>query len=101
MLMTALLPLSLPSRSSIRTLNRRWPVGAEIVAPGTTHLRVWAPARQQVEVILEGGSRQGIPLVAEEAGYFSGTIQVGVGTRYRFRLDGGDMLFPDPVSRFQ
>src|SRR5581483_10562776 len=25
----------------------------------------------------------------------------GAGTRYRFRLDGGERLFPDPASRFQ
>jgi maltooligosyltrehalose trehalohydrolase len=40
-------------------------------------------------------------LVPEATGYYSGFVpNAEAGTRYRFRLDGGD-AFPDPVSRFQ
>jgi hypothetical protein len=34
--------------------SRRLPVGAEVVADGV-HFRVWAPKRQRVEVVVEGG----------------------------------------------
>ena len=79
--------------------KRRYPVGAEVV-PGGAHFRVWAPARRTV-----GGRgrrrRPAAPLEAEGNGYFAGTRPgVGAGTRYRFRLDGGD-AYPDPASRFQ
>jgi len=41
-------------------------------------------------------------LVRDAAGYFSGTAPgVSAGARYRFRLDDGKDLFPDPASRFQ
>jgi len=37
----------------------------------------------------------------EPTGYHSGLVpEAGDGSRYRFRLDGGD-AFPDPISRFQ
>ena len=69
-------------------------------AGGGDHFRVWAPARNQVEVVVEGGpvSR----LEPETGGYFSGFLrEASAGTRYRFRLDGGHQLYPDPASRFQ
>jgi maltooligosyltrehalose trehalohydrolase len=41
-------------------------------------------------------------LEREENGYFSGFAEFAKeGMTYRFRLDGGDQLFPDPGSRFQ
>jgi maltooligosyltrehalose trehalohydrolase len=41
-------------------------------------------------------------LTAEPAGYFSGLVPgLQAGGRYRFRLDGGRTLYPDPASRFQ
>lgn len=85
------------------TTQRRLPVGAE-AGPGGTHFRVWAPRRKRVEVVLENGPRlegSAVELEPEGDGFFSGRVEAaGVGTRYRFRLDG-DGLFPDPVSRFQ
>lgn len=40
-------------------------------------------------------------LTREESGYFSGLVGgAGSGTRYKYRIDGGDS-FPDPVARFQ
>src|SRR5262245_19963719 len=80
---------------------RRWPIGAERVDERVTHFRVWAPRRRTVHVVLEGATHRGIPLASEENGYFSGPVEEDVGTRYRFRLDGGEFLYPDPASRFQ
>lgn len=80
------------------TQHRRvLPVGAEIV-PGGTHFRVWAPKPQRVDVALQDGLHE---LTRERDGYFSGLIAgVGMGTRYRFWLDGADAV-PDPASRWQ
>lgn len=83
--------------------RRRLPVGAEVLPDGAgTSFRVWAPRRKQVQVVMEGEREQSLLLSREEGGYFSG-IAAGVaqGTRYRFRLDDEQTLFPDPVSRYQ
>ena len=76
-------------------------LGAQPLDEGRTRFRVWAPRRRTVEVLLQApqGPRA-LPLQAEAHGYFSGTHPVAVGTRYKYRLDGGD-AFPDPCSRFQ
>jgi maltooligosyltrehalose trehalohydrolase len=75
------------------------PVGAEVVDRNHSHVRVWATKARRVEVVREGG--ESTPLDAEDGGYFSGVVPMGAGARYRFRLDGGEALFPDPASRFQ
>ena len=81
---------------------RRLPVGAEVVSGEGVQFRVWAPERRQVEVVLEGTTSEGWPLEAEADGYFSSLVpQVLAGQRYRYRLDGGPDLYPDPASRFQ
>ncbi|HXG13439.1 MAG TPA: malto-oligosyltrehalose trehalohydrolase [Gemmataceae bacterium] len=90
-------------------MKRRLPIGAEVQPAGGVHFRVWAPRRQRVEVVLEGGiepscggTAVAIELEAEGNGYFSGHVAVAsAGTRYRFRLDGDTALYPDPASRFQ
>jgi maltooligosyltrehalose trehalohydrolase len=83
-------------------------VGAEAQQTGGAHFRVWAPSRRKVEVVLEGasqGSKGGdtvYDLDPEEGGYFSGHIlEAGPGAQYRFRLDNGPELYPDPASRYQ
>lgn len=89
--------------------DRRLPVGAEPSPQGGVHFRVWAPRRRRVEVVIEGGtgweterSPQAVELAPERGGYFSGWVsEAAAGTRYRYRLDGGSDLFPDPASRFQ
>ncbi|MEN3337324.1 MAG: maltooligosyltrehalose trehalohydrolase, partial [Acidobacteriota bacterium] len=79
--------------------ERRLSTGLEMYGPGEASVRVWAPARQRVDVSIEGGA--GHRLEPEDDGLFSGRIQgVHAGARYWFRLDGTD-LRPDPVSRFQ
>jgi maltooligosyltrehalose trehalohydrolase len=86
---------------------RRYPIGVELVheadLPAAGHARVWAPGHHSVELVIEDDptGNSDSPLMAEGNGYFSGyTANATVGTRYRFRLDGGD-AFPDPASRFQ
>jgi len=85
---------------SNQEIMRRLPVGAEAQPGGGVHFRVWAPRRQVVEVVVEGGAA--FELAREPGGYFSGLVrEVGAGMRYRFRLDGDNYLYPDPASRFQ
>ncbi len=95
--------------STLRIAGRRLPIGAETQTSGGVHFRVWAPRRQRVEVVLEPGfgpqpsaSQQVIPLQPEENGYFSAWVSsAGPASRYRFRLDGEESLYPDPASRYQ
>jgi maltooligosyltrehalose trehalohydrolase len=83
---------------SART-GRRFPIGAEPLSDGIS-VRVWAPSRKSVSVVIEGGGTQ--PLAREAEGYFSGLVKdAGPGTLYRFRLDADRTLYPDPASRFQ
>jgi maltooligosyltrehalose trehalohydrolase len=80
--------------------ERRWPIGAE-VTPDGVHFRVWAPGKRTCDVVLEDGGRSHA-LAREDGGYFAGLVAgARDGARYRFRLDGGDLLLPDPASRFQ
>src|SRR2546423_1346930 len=91
-------------------IDRRYPIGAEGMADGRGHFRVWAPKAKRLEVAIEGqlGKNRGIeapPAFAElqrdAAGYFSGPAEAKAGSLYRFRLDGAENLHPDPASRFQ
>ncbi len=67
---------------------------------GGTRFRVWAPKASRVACLLEA-DRRSFPLEPAGDGTFEGFAEgVGVGTHYRYRLDGGDAL-PDPASRFQ
>jgi maltooligosyltrehalose trehalohydrolase len=52
-------------------------------------------------VVLEGPAEGVFALQREQGGYFAGEVAVGAGTRYRFRLDEEEMLYPDPASRYQ
>ena len=102
-----------PDRSSGMTdakIDRRYPIGAELIGNGRAHFRVWAPKAKRLEVVIEGewensrGTK--IPptfadLECDAAGYFSGAINAKAGTLYRFRLDGAKDFHPDPASRFQ
>jgi maltooligosyltrehalose trehalohydrolase len=88
--------------------KRRLPIGAEVLADGSVHFRVWAPRRREVAVVLEGGTAGGeerpliAPLQSEGNDYFSGRVlQARPGTLYRYRLDGEATAYPDPASRFQ
>ncbi|HET7328758.1 MAG TPA: malto-oligosyltrehalose trehalohydrolase [Nocardioidaceae bacterium] len=50
-------------------------------------LSVWAPSASGVDVVVDG---TGTPMVRAERGWWSAPSALGVGTRYRFSLDGGE-----------
>jgi maltooligosyltrehalose trehalohydrolase len=78
--------------------TRRYPVGAEVQKGGIS-VRVWAPQRRDVDVVIDGAAHS---LERDRDGYFSRFIEgVAAGARYGFRLDRGKELRPDPASRFQ
>ena len=84
--------------------KRRYPIGAELIGENQTHFRVWAPKARDVDVVLEEAKEakpKFFPLTAESDGYFSGTADVGAGTRYRLRVNKAENFYPDPASRFQ
>src|ERR1041385_7242475 len=85
-------------------VNRRYPIGAELIGESEVNFRVWAPKAQQLDVILEPGpnSKSAVhALTPEPDGYFSGTANAAAGSRYRFRINAAENLYPDPASRFQ
>ncbi|MDQ3034047.1 MAG: malto-oligosyltrehalose trehalohydrolase [Myxococcota bacterium] len=81
-------------------MGRRLPVGAEPI-DGGVHFRVWAPGKERVDLVIEGG--ESVRLEPERSpGYWSTIVRgAGHGTRYRLRIDGDEALFPDPASRSQ
>ena len=65
--------------------------------------RLWAPAAQQVELILKNGDNAEIvlPMQSIAGGWFQielSPLQAKPGTLYHYRLDGG-LIVPDPASR--
>lgn len=90
-----------------RTTSRRYPIGAELISPNRTNFRVWAPKAKTLDVVVgpDGAKKSDgafHPLKREADGYFAGTVDVGAGTSYRFRINGDDAhCYPDPASRYQ
>ena len=87
-------------------IERRYPIGAELIGEGGVHFRVWAPKAKRLEVAIEGSRGAKAPptfeeLAREPSGYFSGSVKANEGALYRFRLNGEGNLYPDPASRFQ
>jgi maltooligosyltrehalose trehalohydrolase len=85
-------------------VQRRLPIGAEVLPGGGVSVRIWAPRVAGVEIVLEAGPGAGVcaRLLEDANGYFTGDVSAAdTGTRYRFRLDGREPLYPDPASRFQ
>lgn len=78
-------------------MQRRYPIGAEIIAENETHFRVWAPKATTLRVVLESET---YPLASQADGYFSGSAPCATGARYKFQINDGP-AFPDPASRFQ
>jgi len=78
-------------------MERRYPIGAEIIGENETHFRVWAPKAKKLSVVSEDKTD---PLTREAGGYFSGTADCGAGANYKLQIDDG-AAFPDPASRFQ
>ena len=67
-----------------------------------TVFRLWAPAADRVELVLEGtGQADGRPMERDPAGWHRLRVEGALpGTAYRFRLPDG-LLVPDPASRLQ
>src|SRR5512132_3772943 len=83
----------------VSTSRRRLSGGIEMQSAGTAHVRVWAPACRRIDLVVEDGPTS--PLDRVDDGYFESTLSgLRPGDRYWFRLDG-DLLRPDPVSRYQ
>ncbi|NJC27006.1 malto-oligosyltrehalose trehalohydrolase [Neolewinella antarctica] len=60
--------------------------------------RVWAPKPSRIELIVAGNTHQ---LQPEGHGYFiSDPIPAPAGTRYHFRLNDDDKVYPDPAGRY-
>jgi maltooligosyltrehalose trehalohydrolase len=99
--------MSILRKKNVKTpVKRRYPIGAELIAPNETHFRLWAPKADTVDLVLEENAaktaaRSFHPLAREADGYFSGSASIGAGARYRFRVDHAEHFHPDPASRFQ
>jgi maltooligosyltrehalose trehalohydrolase len=82
----------------MKSLGASLHLGATLTETGTT-FRVWAPACQTMDVVIEG--RRPLPLARREDGLFELPVPgIAAGMRYQYRLDG-QRYRPDPVSRFQ
>jgi len=91
------------NRWKVVTLLRHWSGGRQFGSDeGQWQLELAAWARWFGQTFPKEPALPAAPLKSEGDGYFSGTVAAAVaGDRYRFRLDGGDALYPDPASRFQ
>jgi maltooligosyltrehalose trehalohydrolase len=78
-------------------MQRRYPIGAEIIGENETHFRVWAPKAKTLAVVSDNKT---YPLTSEAGGYFAGSAHCGAGARYKLQIGDG-AAFPDPASRFQ
>ncbi|HZO02028.1 MAG TPA: malto-oligosyltrehalose trehalohydrolase [Burkholderiales bacterium] len=73
------------------------PFGAEVLAQGGVRFRLWAPAAKSVDLVV---AQKSIPM-AKAGEWFEHTErQAGAGSLYQYRIDG-ELLVPDPASRFQ
>lgn len=76
-------------------------MGAELQQGGGAHVRVWAPACRQVELVNPGQPECAIRMTREADGHFHAfDAEARAGGRYWFRLEG-ERLRPDPASRSQ
>jgi maltooligosyltrehalose trehalohydrolase len=88
-------------RGVLIMIYRRLPIGAEPKSSEGTHFRVWAPGHR-VELVLEADGQDALLLDLEPGGYSAAMVATAhTGSRYRYRLDSGTSLHPDPASRFQ
>lgn len=90
------------------TVDRRLPVGAEVLPGGGVHFRIWAPRAAQLVLVLRcnGNASSLLPremrMMPEDKGYWSCTQgDAAAGSEYGFRIDEDETVYPDPASRFQ
>jgi maltooligosyltrehalose trehalohydrolase len=85
-------------------LQRKYPIGAEVLKDGGVHFRVWAPECQHVSVCINNNQNteyQIFELFNEKNGYFSRQVHAAdEGMLYKYLLDK-EKLLPDPASFFQ
>jgi maltooligosyltrehalose trehalohydrolase len=72
--------------------------GAELVAPGRTRFRLWAPGCEQVSLEIEGAAP--MAMRAQPDGWFEIEADCGAGAEYLYRVRE-DIAAPDPASRSQ
>jgi maltooligosyltrehalose trehalohydrolase len=80
------------------TVPRVYPVGTEMVSSSEAHVRVWAPDHRSVTLVIDGRT---VALAAEAGGYHACEVVAKPGSRYGFRFEGDDKIYPDPASRSQ
>ena len=74
------------------------PFGAEL-AGGQGNFRLWAPARERVELVLGSDHVRNIAMQRDAAGWHRCSVEgIAAGTAYRFKVDEHDPV-PDPASR--
>ncbi|HEX6134938.1 MAG TPA: malto-oligosyltrehalose trehalohydrolase [Longimicrobiales bacterium] len=85
----------------LRDLPASLPLGAHVLADGTTSFLVWAPALEYVRLRIHAARPFTVELEPLPHGYW-GTVlgDVPAGTRYTFVLPDGRNV-PDPATRFQ
>ncbi|MDB5799963.1 MAG: treZ [Rhodocyclales bacterium] len=96
-LMRDSLSSALPSATSGSPVSTR-SFGAQVIAPGRTRFRLWAPDVKTVSVELETG--RSFPMRRLEDGWHEVEVPCVAGTRYQFKVRPG-VLVPDPASRLQ
>lgn len=72
------------------------PFGAELGDDGA-RFRLWAPAARRVDLCLEG--RNAVPMQTVGPGFFAHRLAAPTGTRYGYRIDGSELIVPDPAAR--
>ncbi|HEX5765395.1 MAG TPA: malto-oligosyltrehalose trehalohydrolase [Woeseiaceae bacterium] len=78
------------------------PFGAELSKDGSARFRLWAPDAERVDLCTEDDAGPRIVnMGAGRNGWFElETADAPAGTLYRYRING-ELLVPDPASRFQ
>ena len=71
--------------------------GATLLDDGRVRFRIWAPAKSQAELEIEG--RDPLPMRQAGDGWFEVEAECGAGAHYRYRF--GDLAVPDPAARAQ
>ncbi len=81
----------------------RCSAGAQLIAPGKTRFRLWAPSATSVQIELDGDENIAMEPEAD-SGWYQAEFPCGAGHRYRYRVrlqDGNELSVPDPASRSQ
>jgi maltooligosyltrehalose trehalohydrolase len=76
-------------------------LGATYLGDGRCKWLVWAPLARTIDVHILSPQERVVSMTSQGLGYHQAIVEgVQPGSRYVYRLDG-DMVRPDPVSRFQ